>query len=68
MLRQSFPWHVSLSFHFDRFLSLENLETQTSDRIDHGVGSVFGSGAITVSTSGYWTQLVVNEGIARLVS
>ena len=68
MLKQSFPWHVSLSFHFDRFLPLENLEAQTCDCVDHSVGSVFGSGAITVSTSDSWTQCVVNEGVARLVS
>ena len=68
MLRQSFPWHVSLSFHFDRFLPLENLETQTWDCVDQSVGSVFGHGAITVSTPGCWTQRVVNEGVARLVS
>ena len=68
MLRQSFPWHVSLSFHFDRFLPLENLEAQTCACVAQSVGSVFGSGAITVSTSASWTQRVVNEGVARLVS
>ena len=69
MLRQSFPWHVSLSFHFDRFLPLENLvEAHSWDCVAQSVGSVFGSGAITVSTSASWTQRVVNEGVARLVS
>ena len=68
MLRQSFPWHVSLSFHFDRFLPLENLETQTWDCVDQSVGSDFGSAAITVSTSVCWTRRVVNDGTARFMS